>query len=276
MTIKRHTLMQTLMLIGTLAYLAGCDGGAGTSSSAQATDSSQASSSSRSADSISVDAAPVAMRRLSKLEYNNTVRDLLGTALEPANDFPFDDFNQFDDAASFPSVSLPHLMWYNVSAARLAEEAIESALAGNRDVVNCDLEAVSCPQIVISEFGLRAWRRPITEAESERLMVFYDEALALSNNRAAAMQALLHRFILSPNFIFRPEFDEDINSSEAKELGSYELASRLSYFLWGSMPDEELFAKAADDSLKDSQVLRSQVARMIDSQQNTGQARPKK
>jgi hypothetical protein len=69
--------------------------------------------------------------------------------------------------------------------------------------------------------------------------------------------------MLSPHFFYRVEIDEDPNSTESHPLSSWELATRLSYFLWSSMPDDELFEKASDDSLLDDDVLAEQVQRML-------------
>ena len=76
--------------------------------------------------------------------------------------------------------------------------------------------------------------------------------------------AIVHSFLFSPHFLFLPEIDADLSSTQAQPLSAYELASRLSYFLWASMPDEILFEKAKDGSLLTDDELEAQVARMLD------------
>ena len=214
-----------------------------------------------------IDAAPVTMARLNKTQYNNTVRDLLGTALQPANSFPGDDIQLFDNNADALTISTGHIAGYYTAAIALAREAVEAAQQGARGVINCDMAAANCAQTVIQEFGLKAWRRPLIGAESDRLLAFYEETLASSSDPAVAMQALIRRILFSPNFIFRPEIDQDLDTIAASKLGDYELASRLSYFLWNSMPDDALFETARFGILSgDEEALRSEVERMLNSE----------
>lgn len=344
----------------------------------------------------SIDPAPVALRRLNREEYNNTVRDLLGTQLQPANEFPEDDFGYgFNNIAKVLTVSLTHLEKYKTAAERLAHEAVTNAtplsltrfeaedLEGNlvnswsgmtvlgqsasnlqlnyysprpgpyrvtiqagqmaggdedahmqvllnesnayqTDVPNsneemqsytftanfsakdnylsfhftndfwiedeadrnlaidwieiegpldaqtsddraipCDLtQGESCARQTIEQLGAKAWRRPVSDAELERLLGAYQTALAASN-AYAAMESLIQAILLSPNFMFRAEFDES-TGSQARALNGYELASRLSYFLWSSMPDERLFLLAENGNLLLDTVLRAEVQRMLD------------
>ncbi|MGB0798676.1 MAG: DUF1592 domain-containing protein [Planktomarina sp.] len=75
---------------------------------------------------------------------------------------------------------------------------------------------------------------------------------------------MLRSLLFSPNFIYRPEIDQNLNSTTAQPLNAYELASRLSYFLWASTPDEQLLSAAANGSLLNDATIRSQVARMLE------------
>jgi hypothetical protein len=109
-------------------------------------------------------------------------------------------------------------------------------------------------------FASRAWRRPLTVAERTDLRAFYQKArttLGLSHD--AAIRALLTRILVSPAFLYRVE---TVTTRSDKPLTNWELASRLSFFLWSSIPDEELRRAAAAGELSDPAALAKQVQRM--------------
>jgi hypothetical protein len=107
----------------------------------------------------------------------------------------------------------------------------------------------------------RAYRRPATKDEIDRLVKMVDAIEAAGEKWEAGMQAALESILISPKFLFRPELDHQLGNREAHPVGEYELASRLSYFLWSSMPDDELFALAEKNEL--SKNLDAQVRRML-------------
>lgn len=129
---------------------------------------------------------------------------------------------------------------------------------------------------ILAQFAERAFRRPVTEEEVERLVRIYDGAAKEGGSFEFAMQPALQAVLVSPNFLFRVELDPAkgeekkdeggaIRSSsfDLRPLNSWELASRLSYFLWSSMPDEELFRLARTGELEKPEVLREQARRML-------------
>jgi hypothetical protein len=110
----------------------------------------------------------------------------------------------------------------------------------------------------------RAFRRPVETPEIEGLVNIVVNATA--NEGATFDEAIglaLHAALLSPSFLFRAEVDASPESAEVRNLDAHELASRLSYFLWSSMPDEALFAKADDGSLLEADVFLGEVDRML-------------
>jgi len=113
----------------------------------------------------------------------------------------------------------------------------------------------------------RAWRRPLTPAEVDALMGLYqvvlDEVEDGEDTFEDAVRIILEAALFSPHFLFRVELDPDPTSLVPHPLSDYELASRLSYFLWSSMPDDQLFALAAAGELHDPAVLEQQVDRML-------------
>lgn len=134
-------------------------------------------------------------------------------------------------------------------------------------ILTCDpaeTGETECAQEIIRGFGERAWRRPMSDAEVERLAQFVDLATTEGDDFETGIRLALQAILVSPNFIFRVETDADPTSDEAHSLSQYEMASRLSYFLWSTMPDDELFGLAEEGSLQDEAVLREQVQRMLD------------
>ncbi len=107
----------------------------------------------------------------------------------------------------------------------------------------------------------RAYRRPVTDAEVDGVVQLVEQARADGAGFHDAMRVGLARVLCSPGFLF---IQEPALEEQPRKLTDYELASRLSYFLWSSMPDEELFDLAEAGRLRDAQVLAAQVDRMLD------------
>jgi Protein of unknown function (DUF1592)/Protein of unknown function (DUF1588)/Protein of unknown function (DUF1585)/Protein of unknown function (DUF1595) len=114
----------------------------------------------------------------------------------------------------------------------------------------------------LAKHAFRAFRRPIASDETARLVTLYEGAIARKETPENAMKFAMKGILLSPHFLFRIE-RETPGKSMAYPLSDYALASRLSYFLWNSMPDDELFALAGKGKLQDPSVLKAQVRRMV-------------
>jgi hypothetical protein len=128
----------------------------------------------------------------------------------------------------------------------------------------------ACTTQVLSSWLPRAWRRPVTPAEVASLAQIVTSSVSSPTETGSLQQKwdsgiglALAASLTSPNFIYRPEFDPDPASTTPHPVGDYELASRLSYFLWSSMPDDALFAKAAAGTLHAQVVLDAEVERML-------------
>lgn len=347
------------------------------------------------------DPGRVTMHRLNRAEYNNTVRDLLGTKLHPADDFPADDYGYgFDNVSDVLSISPLQLELYERAAETLAEEAmlvptasqttkveaetlkgsigvatadgwnlysngevpfttalpadgkytlsarvwadqagpdpakaeiiaggvslgtfdvkgtkaspqvisIDAQLGGGNKVVSvgflndyvdpvtmadrnlyvdwieiegpldtaianplrdkilvCDpvKGGDTCVRTIVQTFAERAWRRPLEATEVDDLLTFVALAKAEKDTVDGGITLAMRAILTSPHFIFRVEKDLIPTSLVAHPLDGYELASRLSYFLWSSMPDAELLQAAKDGKLADEKVVEAQVARML-------------
>ena len=116
----------------------------------------------------------------------------------------------------------------------------------------------------LTQFVEKAFRRPVSEQEVNRLLTFVDMALADGGSFEQGMQLAVQAVLVSPHFLFRWELDTRPSGDEPiRELTDWELASRLSYFIWSSMPDDELRRLAKRGELSKPDVMQAQIRRMI-------------
>jgi len=131
---------------------------------------------------------------------------------------------------------------------------------GYRRVFHCGhapgQHTLSCARTNLADLARRAYRRPVTSAQVDGLLHFVENAQQQGDTIDQGMQLALEAILVSPRFLFRIE---PSNSN----LDDFQLASRLSYFLWSSLPDTELFQLALDHRLRDPTVLRTQIQRML-------------
>ncbi|MCA9266749.1 MAG: DUF1592 domain-containing protein, partial [Planctomycetales bacterium] len=116
----------------------------------------------------------------------------------------------------------------------------------------------------IRTFAARAFRRPVGDEELQRLFALVTFAFEQGSQDDEILRTVITAVLSSPQFLFRVEDDPSSDDGGIRALGDYELASRLSYFLWSSMPDEELFRLAEDGTLHQPEILQSQIERMLD------------
>ncbi|MEO5767713.1 MAG: DUF1592 domain-containing protein, partial [Polyangia bacterium] len=209
------------------------------------------------------DAGRVTMRKLNNVEYNNTVRDLLGTVQQPAtmflNDAP--EFG-FDNNADMLQVSPTQAGLYEQAAEALAAEALSPAKRAA--LVTCDLATgETCQRTIITSFGAKAYRRPLTAAEVTGFLGLMSSARTAGATADEALRTVVQAFLLSPHFLHRVELDQDPASLVAHPVSPYEAASRLSYLIYRSMPDAPLFTAAAAGKLSTPEELQAQVTRML-------------
>ncbi len=231
------------------------------------------------------DPGRVTIRRLNRVEYNNTIRDLFGIDDRPADEFPSDDvgygFDNVGDVLALPPLLMER---YLAAAERVAERVIVADLipgqprpeSHRRILFREPASAGEYPEAaraILERFASRAYRRPVTPPELDRLLAVVQVALADGENFERAIQLAVQAVLVSPNFLFRVELDSrPRNHPEAgkgatrgvEPIGGYEVASRLSYFLWSSMPDDELLRLAGQGKLRSPEVLAAQARRMID------------
>lgn len=206
---------------------------------------------------------PSPLRRLTRDEYDNTVRDLLGDDSRRGQSFPPDgEAYGFTNNAKLSAASLILVEGYAAAAKAAAERAMENAAT----LVDCELEgtpAESCAHDFLGDFVKRAYRRPPTDAEMTRVLDVY-AAGAQRVDAQHGVKLAIEVVLQSAPFLYRVE---DANVSAASTgvvpLSQYEIASRLSYLLWGSMPDDALFAAAEAGELGTADAVAEQARRML-------------
>ena len=125
-------------------------------------------------------------------------------------------------------------------------------------------DELPCARKILSALIRRAWRRPISDNDLETPLSFYQRQRNAKNRFDAGIEAALQYILASPEFLFRFEADpKDLSPGAVYHLGDVALASRLSFFLWSSPPDEELLTVASQGKLRDHAILDQQVRRML-------------
>lgn len=209
------------------------------------------------------DVGTLTIRRLNSTEYDNTVRDLLGDTTRPGKDFPQDDgADSFTNIADALTMSPLLFEKYEAAAQRLAGTAVT-----NPTVVQCTQEEgdAQCVAHVMTRLLPRAFRRETPPDELARYVKVGTGLLDAGASRNIALQGALCAALLSPSFLFRIESDPALTDTASHAVSDFELASRLSYFLWSSMPDDVLFEYARAGKLSSPEVFDRQVKRMLDS-----------
>jgi hypothetical protein len=212
-----------------------------------------------------VDPGAVLIHRLNTAEYNNTVRDVLGTAQQPGTPlWRAEQTADFDDIAAVESVDDKQYQLYYDAAGVVARDVFATATLKAK-VLSCETaDDLACVQGFINGVGLRLFRRPLSSDEVTTYQKVYTglRSATPASSHDAALEQVLVALLASAEFLFRVELDPVPSSAAVHPLTSYELASRLSYFLWQSAPDDALLKVAADDSLSTSATLSAQIARL--------------
>ena len=207
------------------------------------------------------DPGRIAIHRLSRLEYSNTIRDMLGVDTRPGDRFPPDagGGGGFDNNAATLFIPPMVMEKYLAVAADVIADAKPERLFNPRPGEGIDDRAAA--EKNLSRFGAYAFRRPFTPEEIARFVGLYDSARKRGESWEDAVKLGYRAVLISPHFLFRIETDRP--GTQPQPIGDWELASRLSYFLWSSMPDPELFRLAAEGKLSQPGVAEAQVKRML-------------
>jgi hypothetical protein len=208
----------------------------------------------------------VPIRRLTNAEYAATVADLFpGYALPRQNFVPDAKVLGFLNLSSSQTGSLVRMEQYESAAFAIAQ----AVTADPTTLTGCDAAAQgeeTCVTPYLADLGKRAYRRPLTEAEQQKLLALLARD-AGTIDYPARLATVVQALLLSPKFLFRPEIgDRAQEVAQGIPLTSWEMAARLSYFLTGSTPDPELAAAADADQLRSADQLVNQARRLLTSQ----------
>jgi hypothetical protein len=221
-------------------------------------------------DGVIDSAGPYSLRRLTLLEYTNTLRDLLGVSLTDA------------DRRGFAADQVVHggfgsgaAIVNSVDSRQLMDTSAKVAAAATTDLgklmsAACAAPAAGAEQGCITgfldQFGTRAFRRPLGKAESDGYLGLYNKLRGpeVGASYAEAVHDLVTAILQSPAFLYRWELTgEPLRDIGLVKFGPYEVASRLSYFLWASMPDDALFAAARSGGLDRPEQVAAQAERLL-------------
>jgi hypothetical protein len=211
------------------------------------------------------------VRRLNRAEYAATVRDLLDLQTDLTSFLPADGAGGegFDNAGETLFVT-PLLAEKYLGAAKFALDAAFKEFKSRSKILVARPDSSTTPDqaahAILSAFLPRAFRRPVTEPDIAEYMNLFRAAVRQRQEFESAIALSLRAVLVSPRFLFLS--DPANGSSDVRRADSYTLASRMSYFLWGSMPDELLFDLAAAGKLHDPEVVRAILPRMLRREQS--------
>ena len=247
-------------LLGTLALLAGCFGESRFQVGGPPRSNAEGAPSEVVADptvqlppavdgcvGAAIDPGPSPLRRLSRAEYNRVTRDLLGDTRNLADQFPPDSQALgFDNNADALTVSPVLSEQYLHAAESLAAQADLTRLLPCTGVTGADQ---ACADRFVDQVGRRFYRRPLDPDERATLQGIYSWASGQSYDLSGALRLVLSAMLQSPAFLYRLELDPQL-SGAVRRLDPYELASRLSFSLLGTTPDDALLAAAEAGELE--------------------------
>lgn len=213
---------------------------------------------------------PGPLRRLSSVEYEHTIEDLFGEAVVPPSRLPADkrpggEFGLVAVGMSTFALSGSGARAYEEAAYSVAEQAMA---AEDRDVfIGCTPGGVTddaCVERFARVFGRRAWRRPLSSAERERVVAIAHDAAVRLDDFHDGLEFAIAYLLQSPFFLYRTEVGTPSETHpDWHELTDWELATRLSYLLWSGPPDDALLDATAAGELATPEGIETQVRRML-------------
>jgi hypothetical protein len=220
---------------------------------------------------VTRDPGPSPLRRLTRVEYGRTLRDLIGPGLVDTRSLPPDErVLGFDNNAEVLGTSDLLIEQYQ----SLAEQAAAAVIADLGRFLPCAATAPddACARSFVTDFGRRAWRRRLDGAEGDALMAIFTGGQT-DGGFNEGITRVIAVLLQSPQFLYRVEYDAPTLAAAAPEavldlpgairLTSHETAARLSYLIWGSMPDEALAAAADADRLSTPADLEREAIRLL-------------
>src|SRR5450432_4020450 len=220
-----------------------------------------------------LDVGRISIHRLNNLEYDNTIHDLLGANGMAQATFQADEEGEFDNDADAFTINDARYEQYFNSADTIGEAVFADTTAtGLRQTYvyglvtpPCTPSATdpACSSKIISAFAQKAWRRPLSTTDLAGLVKLATDAVTLGETADGSIKQVVKTLLASPQFLYRIEFDANPASLTKHALDPYELATRLSYLGWSSMPDKALFDLAATGQIGNDTILTAQIDRML-------------
>ncbi|MBV70837.1 MAG: hypothetical protein CMH52_05755 [Myxococcales bacterium] len=210
-------------------------------------------------------------RRLTNDEYESSIKDLFGLDLPDGIVFPpEEEALGFDNNARALQATPLHTERYMYAAELIAQAATEDL--DEQMPCTANEQADGCLERYLDAIGVRAWRRPLDALERTALLKLYRGAVAAGETHREGVSLVITALLQSPSFLYRVEVGTPSNGhDDIVELTNYEVASRLSYFIWRTMPDDALFLAAENQELVTDAGLARQVDRMLqDPKANAG------
>jgi len=209
-------------------------------------------------------ATPTPLRRLTKFEYANTARNLLGVDTTPVNDLPADEVTEgFNNNAGVLTVSSLHAEKYVLVSEALAKAAVKnlSTLTGGCNTTTKGEDA--CATEFANSFGRRAFRRAVTDQDRQMLMAAYT-AGKTGGSYAEGIEVMVRAALQSAHFLYRLETTAPANpSAPLVPISQYELATRLSFLIWAAGPDDALLDAAGRGELADKAAVATKARAML-------------
>lgn len=208
------------------------------------------------------------LRRITRFEYNNTVRDLLGITSRPADALPGEELGSgFGNDADALSASRLLIDGYRTVAREIAQQVTADA-ATVVALTGCD-PAVSgeesCVQQFLGDYLTRTFRRPPDADDLTAYTAAFTQGKMLGGDFNSGVRAVVERSLQSAQFLYKIELGQPVDAARnlAQPTG-YEMATRLSYLVWGSMPDQALLDAAAQGKLSSKEGIVAEAERLLD------------
>ncbi len=202
------------------------------------------------------------LRKLSNSELSNSINDLLGTNINLLGQLPPDaaSADGFTNNGDFLKTTID----YATQLMPILESTLAAAQAANSKAFACAAtKDAACAQSLISSFTNRAYRKKLTTTELAPIINLFTTVKASGASFEESLSAAYESVLLSPNFLFRLAGQGSMAVDGILSLSSFEIVSRLSYFLWNSLPDDQLLDVANRNSIFTESVLRAEIDRML-------------
>lgn len=198
------------------------------------------------------------LRRLTRFEYANSVRDLLNVDTSVVKDIPADEADGFDNNSALQVAPELLVEKYVLVSEALAAEAVKNLSS----LTNCNPNfsgEQNCARQFARSFGRKAFRRPISSADESLFMSAYE----LGDSYQEGIELMIRMALQSPNFLYRLELGAPVSNQGMVPLDDFEIATRLAYFIWGTGPDDGLLDAAAAGTLSSKEQVAAKAREML-------------